>query len=75
MTQGLSSSRGRLAKTARASGPSGTIRPPVLLSESAIADAPKIVAGLRAGKAYAAVPVPSQPVIRKGRNGSFHDKG
>ena len=45
------------------------------LPESAIADAPKIVAGVRAGKAYAAVPVPSQPVIRKGRNGSFHDKG
>ena len=45
------------------------------LPESAISDAPKIVAGLRAGKAYAAVPVPSQPVIRKGRNGSFHDKG
>ena len=45
------------------------------LPESAIADAPKIVAGLRAGKAYAAVPVPSPPVIRKGRNGSFHDKG
>ena len=45
------------------------------LPESAIADVPKIVAGLRAGKAYAAIPVPSQPVIRKGRNGSFHDKG
>ena len=45
------------------------------LPESAIADVPKIVAGLRAGKAYAAVPVPSQPMIRKGRNGSFHDKG
>ena len=45
------------------------------LPESAIADVPKIVAGLRAGKAYAAVPVPSQPVIRKGRNGGFHDKG
>ena len=45
------------------------------LPESAIADVPKIVAGLRAGKAYAAVPVPSPPVIRKGRNGSFHDKG
>ena len=45
------------------------------LPESAIADTPKIVAGLRAGKAYAAVPVPSPPVIRKGRNGSFHDKG
>ena len=45
------------------------------LPESAIADVPKIVAGLRAGKAYAAVPVPSPPVICKGRNGSFHDKG
>ena len=45
------------------------------LPESAIADVPKIVAGLRAGKAYAAVPVPPQPVTRKGRNGSFHDKG
>ena len=45
------------------------------LPESAVADVPKIVAGLRAGKAYAAVAVPSQPVIRKGRNGSFHDKG
>ena len=45
------------------------------LPESAIADVPKIVAGLRADKAYAAVPVPSQPVIRKGRNGGFHDKG
>ena len=45
------------------------------LPENAIADVPKIVAGLRAGKAYAAVPVPSQPVIRKGRNGGFHDKG
>ena len=45
------------------------------LPESAISDVPKIVAGLRAGKAYAAVPVPSPPVIRKGRNGGFHDKG
>ena len=45
------------------------------LPKSAIADVPKIVAGLRAGKAYAAVPVPSQPVIRTGRNGGFHDKG
>ena len=45
------------------------------LPESAIADAPKIVAGLRAGKTYASIPVPSPPLIRKGRNGSFHDKG
>ena len=45
------------------------------LPESAIADAVKIVAGLRAGRSYASVPVPSPPVIRKGRSGAFHDKG
>ena len=45
------------------------------LPESAIADVPRIVAGLRAGKSYAAIPVPSPPAIRKGRNGAFHDKG
>ena len=45
------------------------------LPESAIADVPKIVAGLRAGRSYAAIPVPSPPAIRKGRNGAFHDKG
>ena len=45
------------------------------LPESAIADVPKIVAGLRAGRSYGAIPVPSPPAIRKGRNGAFHDKG
>ena len=45
------------------------------LPESAIADVPKIVAGLRAGKSYGAIPAPSPPVIRKGRDGAFHDKG
>ena len=45
------------------------------LPESAVADVPKIVAGLQAGKAYGGIPVPSPPAIRKGRNGSFHDKG
>ena len=45
------------------------------LPESAIRDVLKIVAGLQAGRAYGAVSVPSSPVIRKGRNGSFHDKG
>ena len=45
------------------------------LPESAAADVPKIVAGLRAGRAYADIPVPSPPAIRKGRNGAFHDKG
>ena len=45
------------------------------LPESAIGDVPKIVAGLRAGRSYADIPVPSPPAIRKGRNGAFHDKG
>ena len=45
------------------------------LPESAIADTALIVAGLRAGKSYASVAVPSPPLIRKGRNGAFHDKG
>ncbi len=45
------------------------------LPESGIADVWKIVVGLRGGKAYAAVPMPPQPVIRKGRNGNFYDKG
>ena len=45
------------------------------LPESAAADVPKIVAGLRAGRAYADIPVPSPPAVRKGRNGAFHDKG
>ena len=45
------------------------------LPESAAADVPKIVAGLCAGRAYADIPVPSPPAIRKGRNGAFHDKG
>ena len=45
------------------------------LPESAAGDVPKIVAGLRAGRSYADIPVPSPPAIRKGRNGAFHDKG
>ena len=45
------------------------------LPESAIADVPRIVAGLRAGKSYGAIPAPSPPAIRKGRDGAFHDKG
>ena len=45
------------------------------LPESAIADVAAIVARLRAGRSYAELPVPSPPVIRKGCNGAFHDKG
>ncbi len=45
------------------------------LPESAVVDVAKIVAALQAGKAYATISVPSPPSIRKGRNGSFYDKG
>ena len=45
------------------------------LPESLIPDAPGIVAGLRAGRTFAAVPVPEPPLIRRGAGGAFHDKG
>jgi DNA topoisomerase-3 len=45
------------------------------LPQSLIADVPGIVAGLRAGRAFDAVPVPEPPVIRRGASGAFHDKG
>jgi len=44
------------------------------LPESLIADVPKIVAGLQAGRSFSAIPVPTPPVIRKGISGSFSDK-
>src|SRR5712692_5467188 len=45
------------------------------LPESLIKDVPRIVAGLRVGKSFSAIPVPQPPIIRKGASGSFHDKG
>jgi len=45
------------------------------LPESAISDAPKIVAGLRVGQTFRAIAMPEPLVIRKGATGSFHDKG
>ena len=45
------------------------------LPQSLISDVPRIVAGLRVGQSFAAIPVPEPPVIRKGASGSFHDKG
>ena len=44
------------------------------LPESAIADVAAIVARLCAGRSYAELAVPTPPVIRRGRNGAFHDK-
>jgi DNA topoisomerase III len=45
------------------------------LPESLIGDAPHIVNGLRAGRSFAAIPVPEPPLIRRGAAGAFHDKG
>jgi len=45
------------------------------LPSNLMADVPRIVAGLRAGQSFGAIPVPEPPVIRKGAAGTFHDKG
>jgi DNA topoisomerase III len=45
------------------------------LPENLIKDVPRIVAGLRVGKSFNAIPVPKPPIIRKGTSGSFYDKG
>jgi DNA topoisomerase-3 len=45
------------------------------LPESLTADVPRIVAGLMAGQTFRDVPMPEQPVIRRGKAGHFWDKG
>jgi DNA topoisomerase III len=45
------------------------------LPETLIGDVPQIVAGLQVGQSFKSIPVPAQPVIRKGKSGSFYDKG
>ena len=45
------------------------------LPETLILDVPRIVAGLRIGRAFSEIPVPESPVIRCGASGIFHDKG
>ncbi|WP_250265669.1 type IA DNA topoisomerase [Rhodovastum atsumiense] len=45
------------------------------LPESLIPDVPRIVAGLRVGRAFSAIPVPEPPLVRRGAAGPFHDKG
>jgi DNA topoisomerase-3 len=45
------------------------------LPQSLMSDVPKIVAGLRVGQSFSAIPVPDPPVIRKGASGHFYDKG
>jgi DNA topoisomerase-3 len=45
------------------------------LPESLIPDVLRVVAGLRAGRAFGAIPVPEPPVVRRGASGAFYDKG
>ena len=45
------------------------------LPHSLISDVPRIVAGLRVGQSFGAIPVPHLPVIRNGVGGTFYDKG
>jgi DNA topoisomerase-3 len=45
------------------------------LPQSQIADVPRMVAGLRAGQSFSAIPLPDPPVIRRGASGAFYDKG
>ena len=45
------------------------------LPQGLISDVPQIVAGLRVGQSFSAIPVPAPPVIRRGASGTFYDKG
>jgi len=45
------------------------------LPENLIPDVPKIVAALTGGKMFGSLPMPPQPVIRRGKQGHFWDKG
>ena len=45
------------------------------LPQSLISDVLRIVAGLRVGQSFSAIPVRDPPVIRKGPSGAFYDKG
>jgi DNA topoisomerase-3 len=45
------------------------------LPQSLISDVPRIIAGLRVGQSFSAIPVPEPPMIRRGASGTFYDKG
>jgi DNA topoisomerase III len=45
------------------------------LPQSLISDVPRIIAGLRVGQSFSAIPLPELPVIRRGAGGTFYDKG
>lgn len=45
------------------------------LPESLVPDVPKIVASLTAGKSFGSLPMPPKPIVRRGKQGHFWDKG
>jgi DNA topoisomerase IA len=45
------------------------------LPRSLMSDVPKIVAGLQVGQSFSTIPVAEPPVVRRGANGTFYDKG
>ena len=45
------------------------------LPESLIPDVPKLVAALTAGKSFGSLPMPPEPIVRRGKQGRFWDKG
>lgn len=45
------------------------------LPETLIGDVPQIVAGLQAGQSFSTISLPAEPVIRRGKSGSFYDRG
>ena len=45
------------------------------LPESLIPDVPRMIAGLRVGRAFSGIPLPETPIIRRGASGTFYDKG
>ncbi|MBE7219917.1 MAG: DNA topoisomerase III, partial [Caulobacteraceae bacterium] len=45
------------------------------LPESLIPQVPALVAALRVGRAFAPIPVPDPPLIRRGASGTFSDRG
>ena len=45
------------------------------LPESLIQDVSKMVAALTAGKSFGSLPMPPEPIVRRGKQGHFWDKG
>src|SRR3954469_10164165 len=45
------------------------------LPQSLISDVSRMIAGLRVGQSFGAIPVTERPVVRRGASGTFYDKG